>query len=72
MHKESLKKLDRWIRQNGWAGYDPYDIKGQQPFIMFSKSRYAGFASDKMLGRFPMGTRRFFRVNKEINAKAMA
>ena len=27
MQDEALRKLDAWIRQNGWAGYDPYDIK---------------------------------------------
>ncbi len=69
---KALEKLDSWIRQNGWAGYDPYDIKGQQPFLLFSKSKYLGFASEKMLGRFPMGMRKLFRVKKEINAKAMA
>ncbi len=25
---ESITKLDSWITTNGWAGYDPYDIKG--------------------------------------------
>ena len=72
MYKKSLDNLDAWIRQNGWAGYDPYDIKGKQPFLLFSRSKYAGFASEKMLGKFPMGMRKLFRVKKEINAKAMA
>ena len=72
MHNKALGKLDAWIRQNGWAGYDPYDIMGKPPFILFSKTKYTYFAVHKVLGRAPMGMRRLFRVKKEINAKAMA
>ncbi len=72
MHRKSLEKLDSWIRQNGWAGYDPYDIKGKPPFLLFSKSKYTAFAAHNVLRRFPMVTRKLFRVKKEVNAKAMA
>ena len=49
MIESSLNKLDSWIRNNGWAGYDPYDIKGQQPFLLLYKSKYTAFASEKLL-----------------------
>jgi len=26
--------LERWIDKNGWAGYDPYDIKGQAWYVI--------------------------------------
>jgi len=71
MHDESLGKLDKWVRENGWSGYDPYDIKGAQPFLMLSKMKATDFAASKAVGRFPMASRRFFKVEKQINSKAM-
>ena len=23
----ALRRLEEWIDRNGWAGYDPYDVK---------------------------------------------
>ena len=34
--KESIRKLDAWIEGNGWAGYDPYDIKGHPWVLKFA------------------------------------
>ena len=31
--RQSLDLLDRWIEKNGWAGYDPYDIRGTKLFF---------------------------------------
>ena len=31
---DSINKLDLWIEKNGWAGYDPYDIK-ELKFVRF-------------------------------------
>jgi len=31
--KESIRKLDAWVEKNGWAGYDPYDIK-RHPWLL--------------------------------------
>ena len=28
-----IYKLDAWIENNGWPGWDPYDIKGKKPVI---------------------------------------
>ena len=25
--RQSVDSLDNWLEQNGWAGYDSYDIK---------------------------------------------
>ena len=25
---DSIVRLDRWLVANGWAGYDPYDLRG--------------------------------------------
>ena len=31
--ENSILKLDKWISNNGWAGYDPYDIKGTKIYM---------------------------------------
>lgn len=69
---QSIDLLDKWIEQNGWAGYDPYDIKGTKLLLLLQKNRYTNFGSNLFLNRFPMLSRKVFRVKKEINAKAMA
>lgn len=70
--RQSIDLLDKWIEQNGWAGYDPYDIRGTKLFLLLQKNKYTGFGSNLLLNRFPMFSRKVFRVKKEINAKAMA
>ena len=70
--KQAIDLLDNWIEKNGWAGYDPYDIRGTKLFLFLQKNKYTNFASNLLLSRFPMFLRRVFRVKKEINAKAMA
>jgi len=72
MINDALRRLDSWIEKNGWAGYDPYDIKGIKLFLLFEKNKYTSFGSDLFLNRFPMFFRGAFRVKKQINAKAMA
>jgi len=70
--KKALDLLDRWIEKNGWAGYDPYDIKGTKLFLLLQKNKYTHYISNLFLERFPMFFRKIFRVKKEINAKGMA
>ena len=70
--RQPIDLLDRWIEQNGWAGYDPYDIKGMKLFLLLQKNKYTDFGSNLLLNRFPMFSRKVFMVKKEINAKAMA
>ena len=41
--ERSISLLDRWIEKNGWAGYDPYDIKGTKLFLLFQKNKYVNF-----------------------------
>lgn len=37
---KSLMRLDSWIERNGWAGHDPYDIKGTKLFPKVQKELY--------------------------------
>lgn len=74
---EAVTRLDRWITNNGWAGYDPYDIRGQDWFVRFfgkqtwvhRKIRGALSLTEQNLP--PHALRRALRIKKEINAKGM-
>lgn len=71
---QSIKRLDSWLGNNGWAGYDPYDLKG---LPLFRKNDPTVFkkgirkVASKAEPYAPLLLRRIFRVKKEINAKAM-
>ena len=75
----SINKLDKWIENNGWAGYDPYDIKelgfvkriislGNKNFMM-EILREVIF---EVFNTFPVLSRKIFKIKPMINAKAMA
>lgn len=69
--------LDRWISTNGWEGYDPYDIRGQDWYVRlfgaqrwpFRKLRGALALIESRLP--PLALRKVLRIRKEINAKGM-
>jgi len=75
---ESIHKLDSWIEANGWAGYDPYDIKGHPWILGPTHNQNQNQASRTMRGGillgaefFPQASRKLLRIKKQINAKAM-
>jgi hypothetical protein len=75
---ESIRRLDDWVESNGWAGYDPYDVKGHPWVLKLSGSRNQNrpcrlIRGGLLLGIevFPQTSRRLSRIKKEINAKAM-
>ena len=71
---ESITQLDGWIERNGWAGYDPYDIRGhrwvlrQSQNLAFRSAKAALFTANDV---FPQLARQILSVKKEVNAKAM-
>jgi hypothetical protein len=75
---KSILKLDSWIAQTGWKGYDPYDIKAV-PWILEltekgNNSKFWAFFREFVFEFFytlPVLSRKLFRINKEINPKAM-
>ncbi|MFC1925715.1 hypothetical protein ACFLW2_03345 [Chloroflexota bacterium] len=74
---DSIHQLDRWVQKNGWAGYDPYDIKGHPMYLRLTKSPRPlsdafGFVYGYAETVFPGLLRKSFRVRKEVNAKGMA
>jgi len=76
---KSIKKLDRWIEENGWAGFDPYDVKSLPWVLKLSElgnqnKLYEIFRelTFEIFYTFPEMSRKLFQVNPRINAKAMA
>lgn len=75
---QSLISLENWIKSNGYAGYDPYDIKGKpgilrlvelgNRFYLFSVFREICF---ELLYTFPVLSRKIFGISPSLNAKAM-
>ena len=68
----AIEHLDRWIEQNGWAGYDPYDIQGVPLFLWLQGAnvsipvkviRRFAFGIER---RYPLFARRLFGVRKQI------
>jgi len=70
----SIERLDQWLTRNGWAGYDPYDLKGL-PFFTKNNPSLFEKALRKAVWKLepfaPCLLRIIFRVKKEINPKAM-
>jgi hypothetical protein len=74
----SILKLDRWVDENGWEGYDPYDLKGTAlyQFLLkpsnYSKSKnVALFVLNEIEDRYPFQMRDIFKIKKQLNAKAL-
>lgn len=74
--QQALARLDRWVERNGWAGYDPYDLKGERLYraIMHSKTTLAKPVKPILYyGEIvaPLLMRRLLHVKKQINPKGM-
>ncbi|OPY70154.1 MAG: Glycosyl Hydrolase Family 88 [Syntrophorhabdus sp. PtaU1.Bin002] len=75
--RDAVVYLDYWIQENGWTGYDPYDIKGTPIFLWLQQrsTNLTGRVVSRMMlgfeGRYPLLLRRLFGIKKQINAKAM-
>lgn len=79
--KNAVDRLDRWVRSNGWEGYDPHDIRGTRPFLILLQplrniplkiARRAVLTPLLFLERtFPRAARSLFGVKRTINAKGM-
>lgn len=72
---DAFDRLDGWIRGNGWAGYDPYDIRGQTWYI----NLFGSWCPEKLKSALYLAElnlpqqflRKVLRVKKQINAKGM-
>jgi hypothetical protein len=68
----ALERALAWLEGNGWAGYDPYDVRGTPLFLRLNRNRYTSTAFKFVSFVFPVAVRRLLGVHKTINAKAMA
>jgi len=71
--EQSLMRLDRWITRNGWAGFDPYDLK-KHTLLTPSQTWGRKVLRQSILyaeSFFPLLLRRLLRIPREINPKAM-
>jgi rhamnogalacturonyl hydrolase YesR len=75
----SIQKLDKWIELNGWAGFDPYDIKSQDWILKVTKWGAYNKALEivreiifEILYAYPQVSRKIFNVKPQINPKGMA
>lgn len=73
-----IYKLDAWIENNGWAGWDPYDIKGKKPVIKLAaigdKYKFWAYLRElvyEFFYQYPLFSRKLFSVQKCTNPKAM-
>jgi len=74
----SLKSLENWILKNGYAGYDPYDIKGHPAILRLTRYGNRNYAAAmvrevvfEFFYTFPELSRHLLQVRPAVNAKAM-
>lgn len=77
MHR-AVADLDGWLGRNGWAGYDPYDIRGHPLMLKLLKHddvwplrSVVATGLGQLVDRFPRASRSLLRIRKKPNAKAM-
>jgi len=66
----SILKLDIWISKNGWAGWDPYDVKGSRLSMKLQRCPVLWRIPTLEQGH-PVLIRKLFGVRPQVNAKAM-
>lgn len=72
-----LKQTEVWFEKNGWEGYDPFDVKGQDWFValfgrqnlLFRKIRGLLAVIEDYLPPLPL--RNVLKIKKQINPKGM-
>lgn len=70
--KESLHNLESWIDNNGWSGYDPYDILQHPIYVKIKHTRYPRRIFEEIVNnQFALASRKLLGVKKEVFAKAM-
>lgn len=68
----SLTKLEEWLDQNGWAGFDPYDALNTKLLNILSFNRRAlKIAYTQGLKRIPWNIRKLLGTKVGINPKGM-
>ena len=71
-----LNQLFCWLENNGWVGWDPYDVYDNRIGMWMAKrenivQRIANGLTSRANAFFPVPLRKVLRVKPRINAKAM-
>ncbi len=74
---EAMEKLDEWIHNSGWSGYDPFDVLGTPAILRVLGIRNLALRKIRLpivalVRLFPKASRLFLGVRMAVNAKAMA
>jgi hypothetical protein len=77
---DAIRDLREWIARNGWAGYDPYDVRGSVLFLALRRLAGDGprvrrlplRVAVELTQAFPLVARRALGVAPAINAHGMA
>jgi len=69
---EALKCALAWLDANGWAGYDPYDVRGTSLFLRLNRHSFTSAVFKVFCLLFPRWSRLLLRIPRNINAKAVA
>jgi hypothetical protein len=74
----SLQSLRNWISENGYSGYDPYDIKGHPLILRLTRLGNRNYMASllreiifEFFYTFPVASRRMLHIKPAWNAKAM-
>jgi hypothetical protein len=75
---EATRKLCGWIENNGWSGWDPYDVKAHRRVIRLAgkatRSIFHTYLREivyELFYRFPVSSRKLLNIQPGINPKAM-
>lgn len=69
--EKALLALKKWFEENPFYGYDPYDIKGKDFISKCQKWTPVRKPLNMFLELFPISSRRFFNIKKQINPKGI-
>jgi hypothetical protein len=76
---QAWQRLNTWIVNRQWTGYDPYDLKAQEKYRFLTskfRPRFLRHIVNRILSRIerndPVVLRRIWQISPQINANTMA
>jgi len=67
---DSLKKFDRYVRENNFSGFDPYDALNSEKLLKIN-NKLLRVLLTQFFVYSPFNTRSFFQIKSEKNPKAI-
>lgn len=70
--KRAITDLERFCREQGWKGYDPYDgLNSKFLKLLTFKRKWLRIAVIQFFRKFPLNFRKIFLIEKGYNPKAL-